>query len=161
MGSTVCGRHETFAYEKFVFGCIRTTIACVLFVSADNAQPIRRPPPAAIHHINILHVPSLRNEPQHVSPIPRCASQRPHQRIKNQQMNMNRENGKEKSAKWRKTMVQRAHVVHCHLTHLAVFLLLLARWRHWASHVHPSIGIFRLFLRWLQDLFGEYGVEYT
>ena len=37
-------------------------------------------------------------------------------------------------------------------THLAVLLLLLARWGHRPSHVHPTIRIFRLLLRRLQNL---------
>lgn len=41
------------------------------------------------------------------------------------------------------------------LAHLAVLLLLLARWRHWTPHIHPTIGILRLFLRWFQDLYAK------
>lgn len=58
-------------------------------------------------------------------------------------------NGKKQ---WCCSAVQRAYVVHRGLAHLAVLLLLLARWRHWTPYIHPTIGILGFFLRWLQDL---------
>lgn len=61
---------------------------------------------------------------------------------------------REKTAKTRvnKTRVG-LHVVYPNLsTHLAVLLLLLARWCYWPPHVHPTVRVLCFFLRRLQNL---------